>query len=118
MVGLFTVLAVIAAGAASVYFINSAMGMRLIRNKSVSTILKDVKALQSSAPQMPLHEIYLSLAEERAQKNTWLMDFNYMNLLRDAGCFDPKIAPQPEQFSEILASVEEKLRLHASSVTK
>ena len=118
MVGLFTVLAVIAAGAASVYFINSSMGMQLIRKKSVSTILKNVKALQSSAPQTPLHEIYLSLAEERVQKNTWLTDFNYMNLLRDAGCFDPKTAPQPEQFSETLASVEEKLRLHASSVTK
>jgi len=118
MVGLFTVLAVIAAGAASVYFINSSMGMQLIRKKSVSTILKDVKALQSSAPQTPLHEIYHSLAEERAQTNTWLMDFNYMNLLRDAGCFDPTTAPPPEQFAEFMASVEEKIRLHASSVTK
>ena len=118
MVGLFTVLAVIAAGAASVYFINSSMGMQLIRKKSVSTILKDVKALQSSAPQTPLHEIYHSLAEERAQTNTWLMDFNYMNLLRDAGCFDPTTAPPPEQFAEFMASVEEKIRLQASSVTK
>ena len=118
MVGLFTVLAVIAAGAASVYFINSSMGMQLIRNKSVSTILKDVKALQSSAPQTPLHEIYHSLAEERAQTNTWLMDFNYMNLLRDAGCFDPTTAPPPEQFAEFMASVEEKIRLQASGVTK
>jgi hypothetical protein len=118
MVGLFTVLAVIAAGAASVYFINSSMGMQLIRKKSVSTILKDVKALQSSAPQTPLHEIYLALAEERAQKNTWLMDFSYMNLLRDAGCFDPKTAPQPEQFAEFMASVEEKIRHHASGVAK
>ena len=118
MVGLFTVLAVIAAGAASVYFINSSMGMQLIRNKSVSTILNDVKALQSSAPQTPLHEIYHSLAEERAQTNTWLMDFNYMNLLRDAGCFDPTTAPPPEQFAEFMASVEEKIRLQASGVTK
>ena len=118
MVGLFTVLAVIAAGAASVYFINSSMGMQLIRKKSVSTILNDVKALQSSAPQTPLHEIYHSLAEERAQTNTWLMDFNYMNLLRDAGCFDPTTAPPPEQFAEFMASVEEKIRLQASSVTK
>jgi|SRR6476660_8535568 hypothetical protein len=118
MVGLFTVLAVIAAGAASVYFINSSMGMQLIRKKSVSTILNDVKALQSSAPQTPLHEIYHSLAEERAQTNTWLMDFNYMNLLRDAGCFDPTTAPPPEQFAEFMASVEEKIRLQASGVTK
>ena len=118
MVGLFTVLAVIAAGAASVYFINSSMGMQLIRKKSVSTILNDVKALQSSAPQTPLHEIYQSLAEERAQTNTWLMDFNYMNLLRDAGCFDPTTAPPPEQFAELMASVEEKIRLQASGVTK
>ena len=118
MVGLFTVLAVIAAGAASVYFINSSMGMQLIRNKSVSTILKDVKALQSSAPQTPLHEIYHSLAEERAQKNTWLTDFNYLQMLWDAGCFDPTTAPQPEQFAEFMASVEEKIRLQASSVTK
>ena len=39
MGGLFTVLAVIAAGAVSVYFIASPMGMQLIRKKSVSTIL-------------------------------------------------------------------------------
>ena len=94
MVGLFTVLAVIAAGAASVYFINSSMGMQLIRKKSVSTILNDVKALQHSAPQTPLHEIYHSLVEERAQKNTWLTDFNYLYVLRDAGCFDARTAPQ------------------------
>jgi hypothetical protein len=118
MVGLFTVLAVIAAGAASVYFINSSMGMQLIRKKSVSTILNDVKALQSSTPQTPLHEIYLSLAEERAQKNTWLTDFNYVHVLRDAGCFDPTTAPQPEKFAEFMASVEEKIRLQASGVTK
>ena len=116
MVGLFTVLAVIAAGAASVYFINSSMGMQLIRKKSVSTILKDVKALQSSTPQTPLHEIYLALAEERAQKNTWLTDVNYVHVLRDAGCFDPTTAPQPEKFAELMASIEEKIRLHASAV--
>jgi hypothetical protein len=51
MGGLFTVLAVIAAGAASVYFITSPIGMQLIHKKSVSTILKGVKARQSSAPQ-------------------------------------------------------------------
>ena len=45
--GLFTVLAVIAAGAASVYFVSSSIGKQLIRKKSVSTILNDVKALQS-----------------------------------------------------------------------
>jgi hypothetical protein len=118
MVGLFTVLAVIAAGAASVYFINSSMGIQLIRNKSVSTILNEVKAQQRSAPQTPLHEIYLSLAEERAQKNTWLTDFNYVHVLRNSGCFDRLTAPQPEQFAEFMASVEEKLRLQASGVTK
>ena len=118
MVGLFTVLAVITAGAASVYFINSSMGMQLIRKKSVSTILKDVKALQSSAPQTPVHEIYLALAEDRAQNNPWLTDFNYVHVLRDAGCFDPTRTPQPEQFAEFMASVEEKIRLQASSVTK
>src|SRR5262245_33967306 len=100
MGGVFTVLAVMAAGAASVYFITSSMGMQLIRKKSVSTILNDVKALQSSAPETPLYEIYYSLAEERAQKNTWLRDFNYLSVLRDAGCFDPGTAPQPEQFAE------------------
>ena len=110
MGGLFTVLAVIAAGAASVYFITSSMGMQLIRKKSVSTILNDVKARQSSAPQTPLHEIYHSLAEERAQQNTWLGDLNYLNVLRDAGCFDPGTAPPAEQFAELMASVEEKIR--------
>ena len=111
MGGLFTVLAVLAAGAASVYFIASPMGMRLIRKKSVSTILKGVQALQRSSPQTPLHEIYYSLAEERVQKSTWLSDANYVDVLREAGCFDPRTAPRPEQFAELMASVEEKIQL-------
>ena len=114
MGGLFTVLAVIAAGAASVYFITSPMGMQLIRKKSVSTILKGVQALQSSAPQAPLHEIYYSLAEERVQQSTWLADANYVGVLREAGCFDPRTAPQPKQFAELMASVEEKIQLQVS----
>lgn len=118
MGGLFTVLAVIAAGAVSVYFITSSMGIQLIRKKSVATILKDVKTLQSSAPQTPLDEIYHSLAEDRAHKNTWLANFNYLSVLRDAGCFDSKTAPQPEQFAELLASLEETIRHHGSDVTK
>ena len=83
MGGLFTVLAVIAAGAASVYFVTSSVGAQLIRKRSVTTILNDVKARQRSAPQTPLHEIYYSFAEERTQKNTWLTDFNYLNVLRE-----------------------------------
>jgi len=118
MGGLFTVLAVIAAGAASVYFIASPMGMQLIRKKSVSTILKAVQALQSSAPQAPLYEIYYSLAEERAQQSTWLADADYVDVLREAGCFDPRTAPQPEQFAELMASVEEKIQLQASGGVK
>jgi len=118
MGGLFTVLAVITAGAASVYFVTSSMGMQLIRKKSVSTILNDVKARQSSEPQTPLHKIYSFLAEERAQTNTWLGDFKYLDVLRDAGCFDPGTAPPPEQFAELMASVEEKIRQQASGVTK
>ncbi len=115
---LFIVLAVIAAGAALVFFMNSPMGMQLVHNRSVSTILNCVKAIQSSAPQTPLHEIYYSLAQERAKKSTWLAEFDYLYALRDAGCFDPRTAPQPEQFAELMASVEEKIRLHASGVTK
>lgn len=118
MGGLFTVLAVIAAGAASVYFITSPIGMQLIRKKSVSTILNGLKALQSSAPQPPLHEIYYSLAEEGAQQSTWLADANYVDVLREAGCFDPRAAPQPEQFAELIASVEEKIQLQASGEVK
>ena len=106
MGGLFTVLAVIAAGAVSVYFIASPMGMQLIRKKSVSTILKGVHAQQSSAPQAPLHEINYSLAEERAQQSTWLADANYADVLREDECFDPRTAPQPEKFAELMASVE------------
>ena len=82
MGGLFTVLSVIAAGAASVYFIGSSMGIQLIRKKSLSTILKGVKARQSSAPQAPLYEIYYSLAEERAQQSQWLADANYVDVLK------------------------------------
>ena len=115
---LFIILAVIAAGAALVFFIGSPMGMQLVHNKSVSTILNCVKAKQSEAPQAPLDEIYYSLAEERNNKSKWLAEFNYLYVLRDAGCFDPRTAPQPERFAELMASVEEKIRLHASGVAK
>jgi hypothetical protein len=115
---LFIILAVIAAGAALVFFIGSPMGMQLVHKKSVSTILNCVKAKQSEAPQTPLDEIYYSLAEERNNKSKWLAEFNYLYVLRDAGCFDPRTAPQPERFAELMASVEEKIRLHASGVAK
>jgi len=115
---LLIVLAVTAAGAALVFFLNSPMGMQLVHKKSVSTILNDVTALQRSAPQTPLHEIYYSLAEERTNKSKWLAEFNYLYLLRDAGCFDPRTAPQPDKFAELMASVEEKIRLQASGVAK
>jgi hypothetical protein len=115
---LFIVLAVLAAGAALVYFLMSPMGMQVVHKKSVSTILNDLRAMQSSAPQTPLHEIYYSLAEERTNKSKWLADFAYLYMLRDAGCFDPRTAPHPEQFAELMASVEEKIRLQASGVAK
>jgi hypothetical protein len=115
---LLIVLTVIAAGAALVYFMGSPKGMQFVHKKSVSTILSDVTARQSVAPQAPLDEIYYSLAEERNNKSKWLADFNYLYVLRDAGCFDPRTAPQPEQFAELMASVEEKIRLHASGVAK
>jgi hypothetical protein len=115
---LLIVLAVIAAGTALVYFMNSPMGMQLVRKKTVSTILNDVHAMQSSAPESPLHEIYYALAEERTNKSKWLIEFEYLHMLRDAGCFDPRTAPQPEQFAKLMASVEEKIRLQASGVAK
>jgi hypothetical protein len=113
---LVIVLAVIVAGAAVVYFLNSPWGMQVVHKKTVSTIVNDVTALQSSAPQTPLHEIYYSLAEDRANKSKWLAEFNYLHMLRDAGCFDERTAPQPEQFAEVMANVEEKIRLQASGV--
>jgi len=112
------VLAIIAAGVAVVYFLNSPWGMQVIHKKTVSTILNNVQARQSSAPQIPLHEIYYSLAEDRANKSKWLAEFNYLYKLRDAGCFDERTAPQPEQFAEVMASMEEKIRLRASGVAK
>ena len=115
---LFIGLAVIAAGALLVFFMNSPMGMQLVHKKSVSTILNCVTAIQRSAPQTPLYEIYYSLAEERTKKSKWLVDFDYLYALRDAGCFDSRTAPQPEQFAELMASVEEQIRLHASGVAK
>ena len=115
---LLIVLAIIAAGAAVVYFLNSPWGMQVVHKKTVSTILNDVQARQCSAPQIPLHEIYYSLAEDRANKSKWLAEFNYLYKLRDAGCFDERTAPQPEQFAEVMASMEEKIRLHASGVAK
>ena len=115
---LFTLLAVIATGVILVFFMNSRMGIQLVHKKSVSTILNSVTAMQHSAPQTPLHEIYYSLAEERTKKSKCLVDFDYFYALRDAGRFDPRTAPQPEQFAELMASVEEKIRLHASGVAK
>jgi len=113
---LVIVLAVIAAGAALVFFLNSSMGLQLVRKKTVSTILSSIYTLQRSAPETPLHDIYYSLAEERTNKSKWLIEFEYLHMLRDAGCFDPRTAPQPEQFAELMASVEEKIRLKASGV--
>jgi len=113
---LLIVLAVLAAGAALVYFLNSPWGMHVVHKKTVSTILNDVTAIQSSAPQTPLHEIYYSLAEDRANKSKWLAEFNYLYMLRDAGCFDERTAPEPEKFAEVMASVEENIRLRATGV--
>ena len=84
----------------------------------MSTILKGEKTRQSSAPQAPLHEIYYSLAEERVQQSQWLADANYVDVLREAGCFDTRTTPQPEQFAELMASVEEKIQLQASGEVK
>jgi hypothetical protein len=118
MEALAVVLAVIVAGAVLVYFLNSPMGMQLVRKKTVSTILSSVRAMQRSAPETPLHDIYYALAEERTNKSKWLIEFEYLHMLRDAGCFDPRTAPRPEQFAELMASVEEKIRLQASGVAK
>ena len=115
---LLIVLTVIAAGAALVYFLTSARGMQLVRKKTVSAILNDVQAMHHSAPETPIHQIYYSIAEERTNKSKWLIEFEYLHMLRDAGCFDPRTAPQPEQFAELMASVEEKIRIHASGMSK
>jgi hypothetical protein len=115
---LLIILAVIAAGAALVYFLNSSWGVQVVHKQAVSNILNGVSALQRSAPQTPLEEIYYALAEERNNKSKWLMEFKYLYLLRDAGCFDSRTAPSPQQFAELMASLEEKIRLRASGVTK
>jgi hypothetical protein len=101
-----------------VYFLNSPWGTQVVRKKVVSDILNDVHARQRSAPQTPLEEIYYALAEERHSKSQWLAEYNYLSRLRDAGCFDSRTAPPPEQFAELLADLEEKIRLRASGVTK
>ena len=115
---LLIILAVIAVGAALVYFLNSPWGMQVVHKQAVSDILNGVRARQRSAPQTPLEEIYYALAEERNGKSKWLAEFNYLYQLRDAGCFDPRTAPPPEKFAELMASLEEKIRLRASGVTK
>lgn len=112
------ILVLLANVALMVYFLRSPMGMELVRKKIVSTILNDVQARQSSAPQIPLHEIYYSLAEERTNKSQWLIEFDYLYMLRDAGCFDERTAPPPQKFAEVMARIEEKIRLQASGVTK
>jgi len=101
-----------------VYFLNSPWGTQVVRKKVVSDILNDVNARQRSALQTPLEEIYYALAEERNSKSQWLDEYNYLYRLRDAGCFDSRTAPPPEQFAELLADLEEKIRLRASGVTK
>jgi len=115
---LLIILTVIAAAAALVYFSTSPRGMQLVHKKIVQTILNDVHAMQSSAPETALHDIYYALAEERTNKSKWLIEFEYLNMLRDAGCFDLRTAPQPERFAELAASVEEKIRLRASGMAK
>ena len=115
---LLIILTVIAAGAAVVYFLSSSRGMQLVRNKTVSTILNDIHAMQHSTPETALYDIYYALAEERTNKSKWLTEFEYLRMLRDAGCFDPRTAPEPERFAELMASIEEKIRLQASGVTK
>ena len=115
---LLIILAVIAVGAAVVYFLNSSWGVDVVHKQSVLTIINSVSALQASAPQTPLEEIYYALAEERHNKSKWLAEYNYLHRLRDAGCFDPRTTPSPERFAEIMANLEEKIRLRASGVTK
>lgn len=115
---LLIVLAVLAVGAALVYFLMSPWGREVVHKKTVTTILNDVHAIQSSAPLTPLHEIYYTLAENRANKSKWLIEFNYLYMLRDAGCFDERTAPEPERFAELVASAEEKIRLRASGVAQ
>jgi len=115
---LIIVLVVIAIGMAVVYFLGSPKGVRLIHKQSASTILLIVKAKQRSAPQTPLQQIYLSIAEERNKKLPWVADFNYLGILRDAGCFGPTTAPQPEQFAQLMADVEDKIKLRASGVAR
>ena len=110
------ILVVIVAGAALVYFMNSPKGLQVVRKKTVATILNVLRALQLSTPETALQDIYYALAEERANKSKWLTEFNYLYKLQTAGCFDPRTAPQPEQFAELLASVEEKIRIQASEI--
>jgi hypothetical protein len=112
------ILTVIAAGAALVYFLSSSRGMQLVRLKTVSTILNDIHAMRHAAPETALHDIYYALAEERTNKSAWLIEFDYLRKLRDAGCFDPRTTPQPERFAELMASIEEKIRLQASGMAK
>ena len=112
------VLVVLAVGAAIVYFLMSPWGREVVHKKTVTTILNDVHAIQSSAPLRPLHEIYYSLAQDRASKSKWLVEFNYLYMLRDAGCFDERTAPEPERFAELMASTEDKIRLRASGVAQ
>jgi hypothetical protein len=101
-----------------VYFLNSPWGTQVVRKKVVSDILNGVHARQRSAPQTPLEEIYYALAEERNSKSQWLTEYNYLYQLRDAGCFDSRTVPPPEQFAELLANLEEMIRHRASGVTK
>lgn len=112
------VLTVITACTALIYFLTSTRGLQFVRKKTVSTILNDVHAMHRSAPETPLHDIYYALAEERTNKSQWLIEFEYLPMLRDAGCFDPRTAPEPQRFAELMASIEEKIRLQASGMAK
>jgi hypothetical protein len=115
---LFIMLAVLAVGAAVVYFLNSPWGIQVVHQQSKATILNSVSAQQRAAPQTPLAEIYYALAEERHHKSKWLSEYEYLHRLRDAGCFDVRTAPPPEEFAELMANLEEQIRLRASGVTK
>jgi hypothetical protein len=110
------ILVVIAAGAAFLYFMGSSIGMKLIHRQSASTIRFIVYAKQGAEPHTPLPQIYLSIAEERNRKLPFTTHYDYVQLLRDHGCFDPVTHPQPEQFAELCAKIEDKIKLDASGV--
>ena len=110
MVTAFVIVGLILAAVVFLYFMGSSKGTDLIHRQTVRTILLVFEMEKRSKPNKPLHEIYLSIAQERNELSPTLRRENYLAILEVAGCFDESHVMKPEAFAEIAADAEGMIR--------